>query len=258
MPQPLPLERFDFFSLQDFATPFVAETVAAIDDIAEDVAEQAEAPPPPPSISEAEVEAAKQAAYEEGLAAGREEAEKEFQMEGLEATKKLAQSTELITEKMQDAQDVMNQHIAEQQDNLLGCAKLIAQKLALSALEKNAEHVLQDMVQHCLPHIIREPKLVITVAPEMAERLVFILDDASEKTGFKGEYAIHHDDSLQAGDIRLEWHNGSAEHSFAQVLEEMDVLFAHASQPSIVELEQPLTDIVENEAEPLKESSLNS
>lgn len=219
-----PITRFDFFALQDFTAPAVMDAPKVPEPVA--IAEEVQtAPPAPPSFSEDDIELAKQTAYAEGLSAGKAQAEQEMQYDGIEATKKLAQFAANLGESMQQAQHNMERQIADQQDVLLHFSKAMAEKLALSALEDNAETVIRDMIAHCLPHIIHQPSLCVTIHPDMKERLTTILAEAVEKAGYKGEHVIEDDEQMDAGDIRLDWERGSAEHSLSTIMAELDALF---------------------------------
>jgi flagellar assembly protein FliH len=229
MVQPLQIQRFDFFALQDFLAPSVlAEDASAF------IAEEhmaAPPPPPPPTFSEMEMERAKRAAFDEGVAEGMQRARDESERLHVEAEQRLAEQMRVLNERLISAAQVFEEQQQTQMQNLHALAYGIARKLAADSLKENAAPVLEAMLRHCLPHTLSHPALLIRVHPEAEEVVQTCFATLAPQAGYEGIMTLRSDDTLHLGDIRVEWQFGSAQRRLSTLLKELDTLFPACALP---------------------------
>jgi flagellar assembly protein FliH len=228
MAQPLQIQRFDFFALQDFLAPSVLADEAEGFAPAEHV--PAPPPPPPPTFSEMEMERARRTAFDEGVAEGMQRARDEAERNRIEAEQRLAEQMRLVAERLASAGQVFAEQRAEQQQELHALAYGIARKLAAESLSAHAAPVLEAMLRHCLPHLLPHPAVLIRVHPDAQAQLETCFASLSQEAGFDGMMTVRGDDGLHLGDIRVEWQFGAAERRLSTLLHELESLFPAFAQ----------------------------
>jgi flagellar assembly protein FliH len=172
-------------------------------------------PPPTPE----EIEAWKRQAFLEGEAKGRAEA-----IAAHEA--RVAQALEDIGVAIQPMIAALDQSQTDNQRDAAQLAVTIASKLAPALMAREPAAEIHALVESCLGTIKTEPKVVITLAPHMAQALREPLNAQAERRGFTGRLAVAEDEHLNESDVRVEWHGGGAERDMDQVLTAIDSLIA--------------------------------
>jgi flagellar assembly protein FliH len=222
MAQPLQIQRFDFFALQDFLAP---TSLAEEADTFEAEEHAPAPPPPPPTFSEMEMERAKRAAFDEGVAEGIQRARDDLERMRIEAEQRLAEQMRLVGERLATAAQIFNEQRETQTQELHALAYGIARKVAAESLSANAAPVLEAMVRQCLPHLLSHPAVLIRVHPDSHAELEACFNRLGKEAGYEGLLTLRGDDALQSGDIRVEWQFGSAERQLSTLLNELDTLF---------------------------------
>lgn len=156
-----------------------------------------------PTFSEEELSLAREEAYAEGFEAGRREA--------AEATEeKLLASVEAATAELANiyrAQNDANQEIAKE---MILVAAAIAKKMFPDLNARNALGEVEHVVQETLSAITEEPRVQISVPPDLREPFMERLSAMTNKAGFDGKVFVNPDAGLKPGDCRIEWSNGTA------------------------------------------------
>ena len=179
----------------------------------EEVEEVEEAPDPNtlPRYSEDEMQAAQLQVREEsrseghatGLAQAREEAATFASLELVKIGKQIERLA---------AAEANNIDMA--QHEATGLALSVGRRLANVLIERHPLEFAEEMITETLNHMtdaLRESKITIRVAPNLAEPLTSHIGTITTKTGFTGQTIILEEQDFGAGDCRVEWANGGAE-----------------------------------------------
>jgi len=160
-------------------------------------------PPPEPTFSEAELNAARSRAFEEGHAAGLNEA-------GAGIEQRASAALEAVAAKMAQLgtqQDDANRRVLK---DVIVLNKRILEMLIPAYLERHGAEEIDALVGDCLTRILDPGETVIEVPAETAETLEPRLRETAAKAGFAGALDIRSAADLTAGDVRLSWQNGGA------------------------------------------------
>ncbi len=204
------LQRFDFGALRDFSRP----REAANDDIElsqpiETVAQPA--PPPPPTFTveqlERERQSAHQQGYEKGIIDGMEKARKADADREAALITLMQQWNQLITTFKTDYMTL----IGEKKQEVTKLSYEIARTVAQKALKDDSTALVQSLVIDCLPYLISEPILTLTIHPENAEKIKEWFGKIAVDYQYDGMLRIVEDTGMNATDGRLAWTNGDAE-----------------------------------------------
>jgi len=177
--------------------------------------EEEEIAAPPPTFSEEEVLSAQQTAFDEGKAAGIQEANAQF--EHLIAT--------ALTQLAQSVPAVFDQHGKEQQahtDLALKFAHALARKILPAYSRKHGVDEIQDMVAKCMDPLRSEPRIMVKVHVSLRDDLQEKLEKIAQEQGFDGKLVIMGSEDIVPGDCRVEWSEGGAERNSAQIWEQID------------------------------------
>ncbi len=169
----------------------------------------------PPSFSEEELEAAKTEAFEKGKEQGLRDASDTLENQLLDATKTITQQvTQLL-----DHQQLANSDIFRD-------AVKIAQAITHKSFPNiNAEHgvtEIEDIIYKLLPQILAEPRVVVHVHPDISETLSQRVGQIAKDAHFEGRMIITEDESIEAGNCKVEWSNGGAERNLDEIMQEID------------------------------------
>jgi flagellar assembly protein FliH len=191
--------------------------------------------PPPPTFSEAELEAAKRAAYAEGeragqgagygkgfaeginkglqdgQAKGKLEAEATIEFRIATATERLAAGVDAL---LRD-RAVSNAMRADQPFHL---ALAMVAKLMPEMTRRHGLAEIEGAVRGLLSELIDEPRLVIRVAPDIVAPVRERLEAMAASHGFSAKLAIMDEPGVPPGDCRIEWAEGGAERDTAGLM----------------------------------------
>jgi flagellar assembly protein FliH len=78
------------------------------------------------------------------------------------------------------------------------------------------------LVADCLHKLHREPRLVVRVAPNLAEALRTDIDALCAEHGFAGRVVILAEDALAGADCRIEWADGGIERDLAKTFADIE------------------------------------
>lgn len=114
-------------------------------------------------------------------------------------------------------------------------ALAIAGKLARAALDAFPAGEVERALRDAMHQAVGEPRIVLRVAPGVAEALAQRVADIAHEEGFDGRVQISAEHNLRGADCRVEWRGGGAEHAIAAIEASINELiarrFSDASRP---------------------------
>jgi len=192
---------------------FLFDTEFEVDDEDWDKEEVEEAPDPNtiPRYSEDEMQAAllqaREESQSEGHAAGLADARAEV---ATFASQELVKIGEQITRLA--AAEANNIDMARHEAT--GVALAVGRRLASALIDRHPLEFAEEMIADTLKHMteaLRNSKITIRVAPDLAEPLTTHIGSITQNTGFTGQTIVLAEQEFGAGDCRVEWAHGGAE-----------------------------------------------
>ncbi len=154
------------------------------------------------------------AAREEGLQRGRQEAAQATDRASAEALRAIARMMQMMLSGLAAEAQGLRQDALE-------VAMAAAQLMAGQALEQFAPEAVEGFVSEAVGQLRDVPRLVVRIAPELADDLAPRLEQVARDAGFDGQVVVRPDPVASGGDVTLEWAEGSIHHdrasSFAAV-----------------------------------------
>jgi flagellar assembly protein FliH len=190
--------------------------------------------PPVPTFSEEEMEAARQAAFAEGKAAGLAEAE------GAQA-ERLAAAVEGLPPYFTQLGEALAADAEALRRETLGAAITVVRKLFPQLARDHGLEEIQAVVDACLERLRDEPRVVIRCADADLDSLRESIEQSAAQSAFEGKLVFLADERLAAGDLRVEWADGGAERDQAALWKEIDAVIARALKPQ-AKAEGPKSD----------------
>lgn len=186
--------------------PDVVELQETVDVVEEEVQ---------PGFSEQQMEAAKAEAFETGRQEGIKEASTAVEQETLNAIRAIGQHiTELFGAQEQANSTMMKDGI--------DVATTIVRKLFPSLDEAGRFDEIDRLIEQTLLRLIDEPRVVVRINPSLVDTLKARLDGLKAGSGYEGRIILKEDASLNLGDCRLEWGEGSAERNATMLWQSID------------------------------------
>jgi len=180
--------------------------------------------PPAPTFSEEELEAARQAAFAQGKAAGLTDA-KGAQSE------RLAAAVEGLPALFSQLAEALAADAEALRRETLEAALTVVRKLFPQLARDHGLEEVHAVVDACLERLRDEPRMVIRCADADLDALREIVEQSAAQSGFEGKLVFLADERLAAGDLRVEWADGGAERDQAGLWKEIDAVIARAMTP---------------------------
>ncbi len=142
-------------------------------------------------------------------------------------------ATEAVAQGLNEAVSAIREALASTHD-IVEAVRAEAAELALTATRKLAGAVLaacpvpevESVLREAMHQAIGEPRLVLHVAPKVAEELSPRLSDIAHEAGFDGRVVIHAQPGLKQSDCRIEWRGGGAERIEEALAQSLGALIA--------------------------------
>ncbi|GAB4393675.1 MAG: hypothetical protein Tsb0032_14000 [Kiloniellaceae bacterium] len=186
---------------------------------------EAAAEPPPPSFSEEELEAARQAAYAEGRAAGLAEAEESH-------SRRLAEGVAALPPQFEALAQQLSAQEEERRRSALDAAIAVVRKLFPRLARDRGMEEVQAVVDDCLERLRDEPRLVVRSTDADLDAIKARVEQSAKQSGFEGKLVFLADETIASGDLRIEWADGGAERDQAALWQEIDAILARALKPA--------------------------
>jgi len=194
-------------------------------DPAEEVPEPAPAQPaepepePEPTFTLAELEAAREAAREEGHMAGLAEGRAAEQ----HATERLsALAMNQIATELGRLADTLEGMRGDRIETAAALGLGIARRLLPETARRHGLDEVAAMIQDCLAELRDEPRIVVRVGPVLADAVAAHLTRLAEQRGFGGALSVVVDEGLGPSDAQVEWSDGSASRDEARFWADVD------------------------------------
>ncbi|WP_193371031.1 FliH/SctL family protein [Pelagibius marinus] len=186
---------------------------------------EATAAPPAPTFSEEELEAARQAAFAEGKAAGLAEAEQSH-------AKRLADSVADLPPHFDRLAQELEQLETERRRGSLDAAVTVVRKIFPRLARDGGLEEIRAVVEACLERLRDEPRLLIRCADCDLDPLRERIESSTSRGSFEGKLVFLVDETIAAGDVRVEWADGGAERDQSGLWKEIDTIIARAMAPA--------------------------
>jgi flagellar assembly protein FliH len=166
-------------------------------------------------FSEAEVEAVRQEAFAKGRDAGRAEAE---------ATRDslIARSTAAAVEQLKGFQ----RFTADLDDRMtrwaLQAALTMVRAMFPELCRQHSQSEIEALIVETLHENEQEPRVVLRLPGEMIEPMQPMVAELCKTAGFAGRLLLIEDDTLGAGDCRIEWAEGGVERQAHRLWKEIE------------------------------------
>lgn len=171
--------------------------------------------PPAPTFSEEELAAAKQAAFTEGSATGRAEAEKGIARDTAEQLATLAAQLDSLSM-------TLDERMSRSHQETVLAAMTVVRKLFPQISSENGLTEITAIVEQCVERLRDEPRMVIRASNDQLDTLKAQLEACIKRSGFNGKLVFLADDRLNPGDVRVEWADGGAERDQKALWQEID------------------------------------
>ena len=107
-----------------------------------------------------------------------------------------------------------------------GAALAAARKLAGAALARLPAEEVEEALRAAMHQAVGEPRIVLRVAPGVAETLAGRLGEIAHEEGFEGRVQLAADAAFVNSDCRIEWRGGGVERAEAAIASALGELFA--------------------------------
>lgn len=187
----------------------------------EELLEVIEEPPPPPTFSEAELQLARDQAYEAGRQAGLQEAETMTErMLGMALSTMAHQLHELVAAHALAAEEAVRDGVT--------VALTVARKLLPEYTRQHGLDEIEAVVHECLSHLDKDVRVTIRVNPEQLEAVREGGQRAADAAAFEGRLIYTADPRVVPGDCRVDWGDGGAERDQTRVWTEIEAVVLRA------------------------------
>ncbi len=175
-------------------------------------ATRADAVPPTVMIPEPEhlsrLAAAEEAAYQRGVAAGRESAEAQAADRTAREAVRLSDEAQRLASAAQSILAVLDTERARIEADAMRLAETVAIKIAGSLVERQPRERILGLLEDCFAPLRAAPHLVIRLSDVDAEPIQKELRRLVSERGFEGRLVVLGEPGMARGDCRIEWADG--------------------------------------------------
>lgn len=222
--EPLPREQTEQSPAPDTAPEITPET--------EPEPAPVSAPPPAPEpqvifkgFSQEELDAAKQQAFMQGKLEGQEEGHKAAWNEAMASVEKqTADGLELILEQLRALAPIAVETAEKSYSAAVEVALAVCRKVVPTLCEEHAADEIRLLLEKNFHFLKEEPKITVRLNPSMADAVRPYIADLVKKESFAGKVAVVRDESIPAGNCKIEWKHGGVERTAQDVLKQTEEL----------------------------------
>ena len=229
--------------IQEEAPPLSADVSEPLDAAADVLPETAKAPaeqkiepppapvlPPEPQIvvkgfSQEELDAAKQQAFAQGKLEGQAEGHKAAWDEAMASVEKqTVDSLELIVEQLRALAPIAIETAEKSYAAAVELAMAVCRKVVPTLCQEHAADEIRLLFEKNFHFLKEEPKITVKLNPSMADAVKPYIAKLVKQESFAGKVAVVRDESLPAGDCKIEWAHGGVERTAQDVLKQTEEL----------------------------------
>ena len=160
----------------------------------------------------ADLQAAEQRGFDQGLAEGRRQAQGEAQARLAGALQRLADAAGMLLGSL-DAQH------AAAEDEALAFALALGRRLAGEALNDRPLAAMAEAARAALQHLRGVPHLAVRVNETLVEEVEALIQRIAREQGYEGRIIVLGDPDIAPGDVHLDWADGGVVRSQARIEE---------------------------------------
>jgi flagellar assembly protein FliH len=140
-------------------------------------------------------------AYRGGFAAGQEQAQQE-------ASQRIAGALALIADGLGRLDGELTAIETRLEIEAVEVAVAVAAKLAPALISREPFVEISALATECFHHLVSTPHIVVRVGPSTYDVAKEKIEEIARARGFEGRLAVMSDETLAAGDCRIEWADG--------------------------------------------------
>ncbi|MCK9908718.1 hypothetical protein MXD81_06235 [Microbacteriaceae bacterium K1510] len=140
-------------------------------------------------------------AYRKGFSAGEEKAQGE-------ATQRVAGALAVIADNLERLNRALAGIEARLETEAVDVAVAVASKLAPELIAREPFAEISALATDCFRQIVATPHIVVRVSTDIHEMAKEKLEEIAVSRGFEGRLMVLPDETLAAGDCRIEWSEG--------------------------------------------------
>lgn len=190
-------------------------------------------PPPPPGFTEEEMQAARDAAFEEGHQKGLEEGRKSAWDEAmLSVEKQQADTLEKIASLLKGMEPFCQKVSDQAFETAVEFAFAVCKKILPDLNKRDGLNEIRALLEKNFHFLKEEPKISIRLNPALADPIKQHIAQIVLKESYPGKIAVIRDENIAAGDCRIEWKNGGLERNVQDILNQTEELLRLYGQSS--------------------------
>jgi flagellar assembly protein FliH len=184
-----------------------------------------QAAPAAPTFTEQDMEEAKRAAFDAGVAEGRARA-------GQERESLVASALTRIDAEMTRLHENLATILSQTECKAVEAAVTLVRKLLPGLARGRDMTEIEALIENSLRSLLDEPRVVVRVPDSLLDPLKEQIAAIAERSGFAGRVVLVVDRSLGASDCRVEWADGGVERDTARVWAEAEKALARFNNAS--------------------------
>lgn len=189
--------------------------------------------PPPPGFTEEEMQAARDAAFEEGHQKGLEEGRKSAWDEAmLSVEKQQADTLEKIASLLKEMEPFCQKVSAQAFETAVEFAFAVCKKILPALNKRDGLNEIRALLEQNFRFLKEEPKISIRLNPALADPIKQHIAQIVIKESYPGKIAVIRDENIALGDCRIEWKNGGLERNTQDILNQTEELLRLYGQSS--------------------------
>jgi flagellar assembly protein FliH len=154
-------------------------------------------------------------AYRKGFAAGETKAQGEAAQRAATALALMADGLDKLYKALAGIEMRLETEAVE-------VAVAVAGKLSPALIAREPFAEISALTTECFQHLVKTPHVVVRVGPAIYEIAKDKLEAIAQARGFEGRLVVMAEDSLAAGDCRIEWADGGVARDEAATLATID------------------------------------
>lgn len=177
-----------------------------------------------PKFTDADMQASRDASFQEGLAAGRRESADK-------TTLMLDQKMEALLSLIQNLENTLPQEVEKVSALAADLAFVSARTLASELIAREPTVELELLFSECISQVKEAPHLVIRVPPTDLSALRKLLEKIAEKNSYEGKLVLLAENEMREGDCHIEWAEGGITRSREELEHKICTLIASRYRP---------------------------